>query len=194
MSRWGWVALAGLGWACSGDDGTPRPDPEICDDGLDNDGDGAVDCDDTNCGGIHCQDQGDDDDDAVEPELVEILLDEDDCCDFTFGSADCPQKEIGTFSIINRSTEVEGNFDVSCDVVGPDLAPIEWQVVGGSNQVPYLVNLPLPVETTVQIQAYFVCSPGLEQDFDTTCHISAEVDSKKVELDHDIHATVIGGG
>jgi hypothetical protein len=195
MSRWGWMALAGLGWACSGDDGTVRPDPEICDDEIDNDGNGLIDCEDSSaCGGIHCQQTGDDDDDTAESELVEIVLDDDTCCDFTFGAADCPQKEIGTFSIINRSPDVEGNFDVSCDTVGPNLAPIEWQVAGGSNQVPYLVNLPLAPNATVEIQGYFVCTPGLEVDFTTTCHISAEVEGVKDELDHDVHATVIGGG
>jgi hypothetical protein len=193
MPRWGWWALVMLG--CSGDDGTVRPDPEVCDDELDNDGDGLVDCDDSNdCGGIHCQQQGDDDDDTGTLVLVEILLEEDDCCDFTFGQADCPQKEIGTFSIINRSPDVEGTFNVSCDVVGVDMAPIEWQVVGGSNQVPYLVNLPLAPDTTVQIQGFFVCIPGLDQSFTTTCHISAEVEGARDELDHDVQATVLGGG
>lgn len=43
------LALALSGAGCATDDGGEGPDPEVCDDGVDDDGDGATDCSDADC-------------------------------------------------------------------------------------------------------------------------------------------------
>ena len=48
-----------VGFVASCDDeAEDTPDPEICDDGVDNDGDGAVDCDDTDCNALDVCEKG----------------------------------------------------------------------------------------------------------------------------------------
>ncbi|MEM6931381.1 MAG: hypothetical protein AAF602_30905, partial [Myxococcota bacterium] len=76
-----------------------RPDPEICDDGIDNDGDGLVDCDDESCGGINCQRQ----DTGFEEAPVEIVISQSRCCDFTFNDQNCDGRLAGTIDIVNRT-------------------------------------------------------------------------------------------
>ena len=158
-------------WGCTGTDPEPRPDPEICDDGIDNDGNGAIDCDDSACGGLPCMNQGDDDDDTTEPPgVVEIVYNEQDCCDFTFGQSDCPQMRIGTITIINRSTEYDGQVDVFCDRVGPDAAPvIQWVAGNAPEPRPTVVNAPVPRESEIEIDGVFVCQTGVNQDFTSEC-------------------------
>lgn len=176
---------------CSGDDNVKRPDPEICDDGEDNDKDGLVDCDDTaDCGGLACRETFTTETGETAPPTLEIVVN-DGCCDFSFGSADCPQKSIGTVSIINRDPELEGQFTASCETVGPSLQPIEWKVVGSGNQVPYLVNLPLAPESTVEVEAFFVCDAGVDQTFETVCRVVAEIEesSEEVSVEQEVTGT-----
>lgn len=185
-----WGAVGFILWGCSGETAERVP-PEVCDDEIDNDGDGLVDCDDDNCGGLPCQQKGQTETgDTDEPDALEILLN-DDCCDFSFAADDCPQMLIGSVTFINRDPEEAGSFDVSCDTVNNDPV-IEWKVVGGANQSPFLVNLPLAADSSVTVEAYYVCSPGLTQSFNTICHLHAELENRKVDLDHPVRATRVG--
>ena len=186
--RIGMLGLLLLG--CSGGDTPGRLDPEICDDDIDNNGDGLVDCEDTTaCGGLVCRDPGDTDDTDVEPEAVEIVYDPETCCDFSF---DCPgqDKSIGRFSIVNRSTELDAFVDVSCGLVGPSLTPIEFQVVGSSQQpVPFLRDADLYAETSIEIEVFFACKPGLNIDFETLCTVEVENEEDDFEKEFPIQAS-----
>ncbi|MEQ1502932.1 MAG: hypothetical protein ABMB14_11915 [Myxococcota bacterium] len=193
--RWfaGLAGAIGLG-ACGGggDDTSPRPELEVCDDGEDNDGDSLVDCDDTqDCGGIHCQNTGDDDDDTTptEPATIEILFDETSCCDFTFTSEDCPSKTIGTFSVLNRSLEDDGDFDVSCDLVGPGLSAIKWQPEDASSKQAFVVASPIYANNQVEVTGYFDCVGTIDTEFTTACNITANVGSETAVLDFEITGT-----
>lgn len=191
----GWAKAALLGvflGACSGSDPVDRPDPEICDDGVDNDGDGAVDCDDSQCGGLPCQGIGDDDDDDTTgpPPTVEIVRNPDDCCDFLFTTEDCPSKKIGDLAIINRSVDVEGQVDAFCDRVGPESSPvIQWNVEGTAQQRVTLINAPLPPESSMTLNSLFVCATGVNQDFYVECTIFVEVGEEEAEEIFTIVAT-----
>lgn len=189
-------ALLGLGsltGACSGEPPPVRQDPEICDDGIDNDNDGDIDCDDSNCGGLPCQNQGDDDDDvAPPPPLVEILFDAAECCDFDFTSSSCPSTTIGTFSVVNRSKTEDGEVDASCNAVGPEtFAAIRWQVAGG-NISAFLVNAPVLADSQITVTALYYCGGGIDQTFTTDCIINAAVGSKKDEYEFQITGTTVG--
>jgi hypothetical protein len=195
----GWV---GLGWivgagACSGEPPPARPELELCDDGIDNDGDSLVDCDDVaDCGGLACRDTdvGDDDDD--EPALVEILFDEAECCNFDYSSSDCPQKDIGTFSVINRLTDEEALLDVFCDRVGPEVdAVIQWKPEGPSQPRPTVANAPIAAESSVNMVGVFVCATGVNQTFTTECTIYVEAGESGEEAEYvfTIEGSTLGG-
>jgi hypothetical protein len=163
--------------SCSGgdDDGGTRLDPEICDDGIDNNGDGLVDCEDTtSCGGLVCRDPGDDDDDTAEPTPdVEVLRN--DCCDFTFT---CPAANVsvGQFSLINHSLENDAEFAVVCAPIG-GTSPLAFQVVGSSAAPSAsLRGVDLFADSTVSVEAFFACKPQLQQGFDAVCTVTAETD------------------
>lgn len=191
----GAFGLAGfLLLSCSGgDDGTERKDPEICDDEIDNNDDGLVDCEDeASCGGLVCRDpSGDDDDDTTVPTPdVEILWDPSACCDFEY---DCPggDKSIGTFAIVNHLADADAEFDISCTLVGPQLSPIEFQVVGSSAApVPFVVNADVYAGAQVTVEAFFVCKPQLSQDFSTTCKVIVETEDDEWEQEIPIDAAV----
>lgn len=175
--------------SCSGAEPTGRLDPEICDDDIDNNGDGLVDCEDeTACGGLVCRDPGDTDDTSVEPDAIEIIYDETACCDFSY---ECPgqDKSIGRFSLINHSTELDAFVDASCGLVGPSLSPIEFQVVGSSQPpVPFLRDADLYADTSIEIEVFFACKPGLNVDFDTLCQVEIENEDDDFELQFPVAA------
>jgi hypothetical protein len=177
--------------SCSGEAPYTRPDPEICDDGADNDGDGLVDCDDkSDCGGIACRTTYTTD---TAPDLpdAEVLFNEDDCCDFTYSSADCPQLEIGSITFINRSGSEDGQIDVSCNDVGPNSVPaIQWAPQGSTHPSQFIINAPIYAGETVVMDAYFVCGGGVNFDFTTQCVSDIEVGVAKDTYDWTLSATV----
>ena len=176
--------------ACSGDtDDTTFVGPETCDDGIDNNGNGLVDCADTAfCGGLACatgDDDDDDDDTAAPPPVVEVIYSADDCCDFAFGPGDCPMS-IGTLQIANRSVEADGEMDVSCDLVDGE-SPIVWQLQGGTEPPnPFIVNAPLLATSQVTVEAFYNCA--VTHGFQTSCRAIAEVEGVKDSVEFQILA------
>ncbi|MEQ1571254.1 MAG: hypothetical protein ABMA64_36845 [Myxococcota bacterium] len=169
MSRWVWLSLVGVGASCSGDPPVERKPPEVCNDGLDNDEDGAADCDDTDCGGVNCQTAGDDDDDSASNlPLAEVQYDPTECCTFEYTSADCPMKSIGTITFVNRSSSDDGLIDVSCNLIGGEISAIVWQLPGMPDPKPFITDELLPVNTSLTAEAFFKCG-GIQDPFTTQC-------------------------
>ena len=158
--------------ACSGtDDDDTLLRPETCDDGVDNNDNGLVDCDDTAfCGGLACQDNTDTDDTDLPPPDLEIVFDPSGCCDFEFTTGDCP-KAIGTFGVRNASLDIDAEIDTSCDLVGGG-SVIQWQIQGGAAPAAFIVNAPLYTESSATIEGFFNC--GVNQTFTTHCRIKIE--------------------
>jgi hypothetical protein len=135
MSRFA-VALFLVVGACSGDDdGTTEPiGPETCDNGVDDNGNGLVDCEDsTFCGGLQCITTGDDDDDTT-TELPEVEIDfSGTSVEFTFTpqSGTCSQP-IRTFTVVNRNEDLEAVVDANCDLINGGTAGIGFDVDGAS--------------------------------------------------------------
>jgi hypothetical protein len=196
IAGWG-LGWAAFGWAgCSGEPPVERPDLEVCDDGIDNDGDGQVDCDDVgDCGGLACRDTnvGDDDDDT-EPPMVEIVFDETECCSFDFAPSDCPQKEIGTFRVTNRMEDEDALLDVFCDRIGPNSEPvIQWKSEGSNQARPTVANATIAPGTSATMVGVFVCAAGVTQTFTSECNIFVEAveSSEEDELVFTIEATTV---
>jgi hypothetical protein len=168
------TVLAVLG-SCSGEETGPRPDPEICDDEIDNDGDGDVDCDDTECGGLPCLNRGDDDDDTgttEPPPPVEVQYDPESCCDFEYAVSTCGQAQaIGTLSFINRTEDEAGDYDISCDQVGGAFA-IKFAVTGQGQPQPFLSGRPIDAGEQVSIDVIFACN--VNQTFTVDCNAKVE--------------------
>ncbi|MEZ4235467.1 MAG: hypothetical protein R3F59_04755 [Myxococcota bacterium] len=194
----GWLATAAWLAGCSGDGPVQRPDPEICDDGIDNDGDGLVDCDDgDDCGGLACVTHGDDDDTVTEPPEVEIVLDEDLCtgadCTFDYAGSDCPQKELGTFHVFNRTDDTDAEFQIYCNGVGPDGARvIQWKADGGQLR-PTLANVIIAPGDSLEVTAAFVCAAGINQSFDTFCNAYVNAEPYDQDLDFEMHGNTASG-
>jgi hypothetical protein len=172
--------------ACSGTDGDTFTRPEVCDDGVDNNGNGLVDCDDASfCGGLQCQapDTDVDTDEPLPP--LEISYTAAECCDFTFTTSECP-KSIGTFGMIDRG-EDDAVIDVSCDLVNSEAA-VQWQVQGGSDApTPFIVDTPVYAGSSVTIEGFFNCAvPG---EFTTHCRANIETDEDRAEIEFDITGT-----
>jgi hypothetical protein len=174
---------------CTGTDTTDdgRKPPEICDDEIDNDDDGLVDCDDTaECGGLQCNTGTTDTDTGITTDLdpAEILFSVTDCCDFTFAEGECP-KLIGTYEAANREPETEGELDASCDLIGDD-PPLSFSVIGCPNcPIPYLTNQPVDPNTTVTVEVWFDCA--VQQTFQATCRTNIEVDPFEDEYEFQVN-------
>jgi hypothetical protein len=170
------VAFGAAG--CAGTDTTDeggRKPPEICNDEIDNDEDGLVDCDDSaECGGLQCNTGTTDTDTGPTVDLppAEILFSSKSCCDFTFAAGECP-KMIGTYQAANREPETDGELDASCDLIGDD-PPLEFSVDGCPNcPIPYLTNQQVDPNTTVTVEVWFDCA--VQQTFEATCRTNIEV-------------------
>jgi len=179
--------------ACAGDETTVPPPPEICDDGIDNDGDGLVDCEDeASCGGLACRDPGDDDDDSgtEPPPIVEVLFNADTCCDFDFSvPGDC-QKEVGAFSIINRSETIDGLIKtLTCDIPpGGTEAAILFSLDDNPQRYPFVANAELDRNSTVEVHVWYDCYAN--QSFELPCRVKAEVDDVADEVEWTTVGTV----
>jgi hypothetical protein len=172
------VLSGGLATGCSGTDTDPgRAPPEICDDGIDNDGDDLIDCDDTEaCGGLQCITGTTDTDITVPLDPAEILFDATTCCDFTFTQGDCPLL-VGTYQAANAS----------CDLIG-GTPPLSFTAPGCPNcPIPYLTNSPIDPDTTVTIEVWFECQVG--ETFTTTCHTKLDVDPFSDEREFEVTGT-----
>jgi hypothetical protein len=147
---------------CAGDPPVGRPPPEDCQDGIDNDSDGLVDCDDSaECGGLQCQNANDTDTGiTVDLPDLEIEIPPDTCCNFTFSDpADCPMV-VGSYVVHNRTLESEAELDASCDLYEGD-SPISFDVEGCSNcPTPFLTNFVVDPQTSVTVELVFNCSIG----------------------------------
>lgn len=178
--------------ACSGtggDDTFTRP--ENCDDGVDNNDNGLVDCDDTQfCGGLQCK--GDDthfDTDVDLPDL-EIVFTAAECCDFQWQPSDCTGQSIGSFTVINRSTELDAELLTNCDYVNGASA-ILWQVVGSSaGRTAFITDAPIYPESEVKIEGFFNC--GVGGNFTTDCRIKLENEDDLVQYDFTISGQPVG--
>ena len=187
------LPLAVLAASCSGDDGQEPIPPEICDDGIDNDGDGLVDCDDEACGGLACRDPGDDDDDTgtEPPPVVEILFDPTDCCDFTFTVPNDCQKVVGSFSIINRSETEDGLIKtLTCDIPqGGTQAAILFQLDDSTQKFPFVANAELDRNSQVDVTLWYDCFTN--DSFELPCRVKAEVGEEEDEVEWTTHATAL---
>jgi hypothetical protein len=172
-SAW-WMSAVFLLGSCSGEPPVTRPDPEICDDGIDNDGDGGADCDDTDCGGLHCQTNGNTETGEELP-MAEVLYDPSTCCDFVFGPDDCPQMQVGTISFINRSESDDATVTLSCNLIGGSVAAVRWMAEGDTQPRPFITDETLPAGTTLPVEAWFVCD-GVNQTFTTSCIAHVEIE------------------
>ena len=156
--------------SCGGEGGV-RPPPEICDDRLDNDGDGLVDCDDEACGGLACTNGGGGGTTRPDPlDPVEILFDSQDCCDFTFGPGDC-NKIVGSYTIANRTDE-DGELDISCDTPGGGSTPayrftLSNQPKDDDDPRGGFSDFPIAPQSDVVVTQYYDCFTN--QSFTTTC-------------------------
>jgi hypothetical protein len=162
---------------CSGETtDTGRKPPEICNDAIDNDDDGLVDCDDSaECGGLQCA-TGTESDTGPTVELpdLELVFDVPAAYNFEFsGPGDCPLL-IGTYEAINR-TEFDAELDANCNQIGGDY-PFTFSAPD-CNQCPtkFLTNYQLEPGESVTVDITFVCEVG-QQTFTADCitDISAE--------------------
>jgi hypothetical protein len=154
--------------ACSGDTDDGRKDPEICDDDIDNDDDGLIDCDDTEeCGGLQCVPAESDTGTTVDLPDLEIVMNAKNCCNFSFsGPADCPLV-IGTYEAINRSTEEVADLDASCDLIDGS-PPFTFNTPNCPQcPAPYLTNVAVDPGETVTVEIIFNCTIG--QTFTANC-------------------------
>lgn len=174
--------------ACSGSstDDTPFVGPETCDNGVDDNGNGLVDCADTDfCGGLACATGDDDDDDTGEPLApVEVVYSAEDCCDFIIDT-ECP-KSLGTVGVVNRTTE-EAVLDASCDLVDGE-SPIVWQIKGGDDPPEaFIVNAPVSATTELTLEAFYNCA--VTHGFVTTCRVKIDTEEEEADVEFDVTAT-----
>jgi hypothetical protein len=176
MRVWLGVLLS-LG-ACSGDpagdDDDDREGLEICDDGIDNNDNGKVDCDDTAyCGGLQCltTTPGDDDDDDDDLPDLEVGYGGQ-----PIGFTYTPQPEgcqdlVETITVINRSTTLAAEVDASCDQLGGQEIAMVWRV-GDEAPKQFVTNEAIGPESQIELGLLFVCR--VSQEFTTTCRVSIE--------------------
>ncbi len=162
------VLLAGMS-GCTGETDGGRKPPEICDDGIDNDDDGLIDCDDSaECGGLQCvTGQESDTGPTVDLPDLEIVLTPKNCCNFTFtGPEDCPMV-VGTYEATNRSEDAVADLDASCDLIDGD-PPFTFNTPNCPQcPVPYMTNVPVDPGETVIVEVIFGCTIG--QTFTANC-------------------------
>ncbi len=178
-----WTVLV----SCSGStEPTPFEEREICDDEVDNNGNGLVDCDDTEfCGGVRCvTTTGDDDDDTTELPLVEIDYPGADIFfDWTTGT--CPVL-VKSMIIVNRSTEEEGEVDASCDLLNGSTAALRFQIDGGEVKT-FLVDEDLAISGQMQLDMFFNCDA--DEQFTTRCRVKGTVEGVVDEIEFDVTGT-----
>ncbi len=158
--------LAGV-LACVVAEPEERTEPESdCADGIDNNGNGLVDCDDPDCGGINCRRF----DTGIDEQEVEIVIDQRDCCDFTFNPTNCNNRLAGTIEVVNRTKSPGLVTFVRCDP--KDFGNAVGFRVGSDGIVDNaLGNVPLAEESSVVIEAVFDCQT--DAAFTAECEISA---------------------
>jgi hypothetical protein len=183
------VALFLVAGACSGDDGGPPPlGPETCDNEIDDNGNGLVDCDDTQfCGGLQCKPTtiGDDDDDTVLPE-IEVDFGQD-TLDFSFTpQAGTCNQPIRAITVINRSEELEALVDANCDLVDGDTL-IGFDVNGAAGRA-FIVDEPLPFGESMDVGMIFACR-GRDEAFTTICRVKADLGGLVDEVEFTVYGT-----
>lgn len=190
MSRFA-VALFLVVGACSGDDdGTTEPiGPETCDNGVDDNGNGLVDCEDsTFCGGLQCVTTGDDDDDTT-TELPEVEIDfSGTSVEFTFTpqAGTCSQP-IRTFTVVNRNEDLEAVVDANCDLINGGTAGIGFDVDGASPRQ-YVVDEPLAPATSMELGMFFACR-GINDAFTTVCRVKVDLEGITDQVEFDANGT-----
>jgi len=185
------LAVLPLLASCEQERVAPPPPPEICDDGIDNDEDGLVDCDDTeSCGGINCQEPGGNEDTAPEPPpIVEVIYDDADCCDFSFSVPDACDVITGTFRIINRSDDDGLIKNISCETPGKGTGAILEFAVGNSQPMEFVANARLPGLSDNTVNVWYDCFT--DQSFQVDCRAKAEVNDVESEVTWTVTGTAI---
>lgn len=152
-------------------DPQPRADPEICDDGIDNNGDGLIDCDDDACGGIQCR-EGSGPDTGASDEPVEIVIDNRKCCEFTFNEQNCSNLRAGTIDIVNRTDEDGAITYIRCDNTAEFGGVVSFRVLNsGETPVDILATTTVPAQSTITVEAVFDCEA--DAAFTATCEAKA---------------------
>ncbi len=102
------AVLIGATGACSTTE-SPDDDEEICNDGVDNDGDGATDCDDSECAGAFSCD--------VDVEVCDNSVDDDGDAAVDCDDADCAADPAcaGSVEVCNDTVDNDGDSAIDCD-------------------------------------------------------------------------------
>ncbi|NNE28652.1 MAG: T9SS type A sorting domain-containing protein [Saprospiraceae bacterium] len=104
---------------CGG--GTPPPDPEICDNGIDDDGDGLTDCEDPDCSNAsNCQ--------TSNPEICDNGIDDD-----GDGLTDCADSDCSNASNCQPTGSCDTPTGLFASNIKPKKARLNWDAVGAAS-------------------------------------------------------------
>lgn len=166
--------LAGVAlFACGGSDSADVgwSGFEICNNGLDDNGDGLVDCEDVACAGPACRLPPTDTSPTVQGIVIEYEPGE---CDFRFSANDCTML-ICSIDVPN-GTDGEALVNASCE--NPSGGASHDNVVDLRNaqqlggRVGALVDSPLDANDTGEIELYYDCFTL--QSFEATCTLEVK--------------------
>lgn len=169
-SVFGWLSLLGLGFCCV----ACAPDPEVCDDGLDNDNNGLVDCaDQAVCGedpvcieGGNCQDGIDNDLDGL-LDCESPACEDDPDCDRAIDLA------CSGLNLAQRNEETLGNNGAGSDVLagsctGGNGAPEFVFIAGSGVDTTFTITL-LPDPQNAADLGLYVRESCLNADSEVGC-------------------------
>lgn len=180
MVRLTLVAAVSLLVSCAdGDTDTTFVFPEICGNGIDDNGNGLIDCaDSTFCGGsANCGGTTDTGPDTNEGPLEIDFTDGQ--CDFLFSENDC-QKLVCTIPVTNNTDE-DGTVSASCENPIKDNYDTVIQfrnVQVGPQRLNALSASPIEAESSATIELYYNCFMPTGKDFTTGCTIAVDADDR----------------
>jgi len=147
---------------------------ENCVNGIDDNNNGLIDCEDVDecSANLACREGlGPDTGNSDEP--VEIVIDQRRCCDFTFNAKSCRNLTAGTFDIVNR-TDNDGIITaVRCDAIDDVGIPVGFRVDPLDPPDEFLNDVQVPAQSTVTVEAVFDCQA--KEPFSATCEAKVEV-------------------
>lgn len=177
--------------ACSGTDpGADFIPAEICDNGIDDNGNGLVDCDDSAfCGGAPCLRQGGTGDTSGGGEPLVIGY-QDKMCDFLFSEADCVQ-QICSIPVENNTDE-DGVITANCENPAKDNYEVVVKfrnVQENTGRLNALSASPFEKESSTTIELFYDCFQL--ETFTTACTIQLDADDRQEDVDFTIEGIFI---